>query len=58
MSFIYRSITPYLNILELDWLKAGVFFMYFYISYEFHSILPPVWYLHEDLTFFAITRCP
>jgi hypothetical protein len=52
MSFISRLITPYLGILDFDWLLVGVFFMYFYISNEFHSVLPPVWYLHEDFTFF------
>jgi hypothetical protein len=52
VSFVSRLITPSLGILDFDWLLVGVLFMYFYISNEVHSVLPPVWYLHEDFTLF------
>ena len=47
-------ITPYIRILDFDWLIACVFFVYFLIQDYCCSFLPLQGDFHENLTFFSL----
>ena len=53
---MFSIITPYLRILDFDWLIFGVFFVYFHIQDYFRSFLLLPGYMREDLTFFPLCR--